>query len=360
MTKSLFAAFFLSQALLSFLSAAEVKTIAGNGMKGFSGDGGPATEAQFDEPSGVTLGPDGAVYVCDTNNMRIRKIGTDGIVTTVAGNGKKAFSGDGGPATEASLYEPFEVRFGPDGLMYFVERLNNVVRCVDPKTGIISTVAGVGGAPGFSGDGGPAKEAHFHEPHSIAIDKDGNLFICDIANRRIRKIDVKTGLVSAFAGSGQRGAPADGADFATAPLNGPRAIDFDPAGNLWVALREGNTIFQLDLFSGALHHKAGTGKSGFTGNGGPALEATLSSPKGITVGADGTVFFADTESHSIRKISPDGATVDVLVGTGAKGDGPDGDPLACKLSRPHGVFAQLDGALLIGDTENHRIRIWRP
>ena len=138
-----------------------------------------------------------------------------------------------------------------------------------------------------------------------------------------------------------------------------RAIDFDPEGNLWLALREGNAVYKLDLKTQTIHHVAGTGKQGFTGNGGPSLLATLSGPKGLSVGPDGRVYLADTESHSIRVIDPLRGTIDLIAGTGQKGDGPSGDPLACKLSRPHGIFVDSDGSIFIGDTETNRVRVIR-
>ena len=170
---------------------------------------------------------------------------------------------------------------------------------------------------------------------------------------------MKSGTISTFAGTGEKKPAPDGAPISGTPLSGPRALDLDRDGNLWLALREGNAIYRLDLRAGTLHHVAGTGKSGFTGNGGPAKSATLSGPKCVSIAPDGNVFFADTESHSIRMIDLARGTVDIVAGTGTKGDGPDGDPLACQLARPHGVFVDKDGAIYIGDSENHRVRVIR-
>ena len=171
-------------------------------------------------------------------------------------------------------------------------------------------------------------------------------------------MDAATGAVTTFAGTGEKLPTPDGAKFATAPLRGPRAVDFDADGNLWLALREGNALYKLDLAAGTLHHVAGTGKSGFTGNGGPAKLATLAGPKGVSIGPDGRVYLADTESHSIQVVDPNAGTIDLLCGTGQKGDSPDGpDPRRCKLARPHGVFVDADGAVYIGDSENHRVRV---
>ena len=296
--------------------------------------------------------------MCDTDNQRVRKIAPDGIVITVAGNGTRGYSGDGGPATQAALNEPYEVRFDPAGHLFFVERLNHLVRRVDAKTGVISTVAGTG-KPGFGGDAGPATAAQFHEPHSIGFDRAGDLYICDIKNHRVRRVDMKTGIISTFAGTGEKGSTPDGAPIAGTPLHGPRALDFDRAGHLWLALREGNAVFRLDLATGRIAHIAGTGRQGSTGNGGPARDATLSGPKGLSIAPDGNVWLADTESHSIRMIDMKRGTLELIAGTGAKGDGPDGDPIQCKMARPHGVFVDADGTVFIGDSEAHRVRVIR-
>ena len=352
--------FILLVCLVGVAPGAEIRTIAGTGTKGFSGDGGPAMAAEFHEVNGLVRGPDGALYVCDVKNQRIRRIDRDGIVSTFAGNGTAGFSGDGGPAIGASLNEPYEVRFDAAGNCFFVERLNHCVRRVDANTGIISTVAGTGGKAGFLGDGGPATSALLSEPHSIAFDRAGDLYICDIRNHRVRKVAMKTGVITTFAGTGEGKPTPDGAKVSEAPVNGPRALDVDARGNLWLALREGNAIFRIDLQGGVLHHVAGAGgKPGFAGTGGPAKEAVLGGPKGVSVGPDGNVYFADTESHTIRYIDVQKGTVELLAGTGTRGNGPEGDPLKCQLARPHGIFVDTDGAVYIGDTDNDRVRVIR-
>jgi len=335
-----------------------ISTFAGTGVKGYSGDGGPARQAQLDNPFGIARGPDGALYICDTGNHVIRRVTTDGEITTVAGTGKAGYSGDGGAATSAELKEPYEIRFDQAGNLFFVEMGNEIVRRVDVKNKTISTVAGCGKS-GFSGDGGPAVEARMHQPHSIQFDAQGDLYICDIGNNRIRKVDMKSGNISTFAGTGEAAPTPDDAKIRGTPLNGPRAIDFDKAGNMWLALREGNAVYKLDMKSGTGHHMAGTGKKGFTGHGGPARDATLSGPKGLSVAPNGNIYLADTESHSIRMIDVAKGTIELIAGTGEKGDGPEGASLKCKMLRPHGIFVDTDGTIYVGDTETHRVRVIR-
>jgi streptogramin lyase len=338
--------------------ALPVQTLAGAGEKGFTGDGGPATAAKLSMPCGLVVGPDDALYVCDTLNHAIRKIAADQTISTVAGTGKPGYAGDRGPAGKAMLNEPYEVRFDKEGNLFVVERLNPCVRRIDHKTGVITTVAGTG-KPGFSGDGGPADKAELREPHSIQFGPDGSLYVADVLNHRIRRVDLSTGLISTFAGTGEKKSPIDGTSLDGAPLHGPRALDFAPNGDLYVALREGNSVWRIDMKTRTLHHVAGTGKKGFTGNDGPAKSAALSGPKGIAVGPDGRVYIADTESHSIRFIDPKSGTIQLLAGTGEKGDGPDGPSDRCKLDRPHGIFVNAR-AVLIGDSGNNRVRGLRP
>ena len=335
-----------------------VTTLAGTGVKGFSGDGGSATVAQLNNPYAVARGPDGDLYVCDVDNHRVRRISTKGHISTFAGNGTRGYAGDGGLATSASLNEPYEMAWDKGGNLYFVERMNHVVRRVDAQSGVISTLAGTGSA-GFSGDGGPATKAQLSQPHSLTFDAQGNLLICDISNHRIRKVDMLTGSMSTWAGTGEKRTAADGAPISGSPLHGPRAMALASDGKLWLALREGNAVLQLDPATNAIKHVAGTGKSGFTGNGGPARLATLSGPKCVALDQAGNVWLADTESHSIRMIDVGQGTLKLVVGDGQKGDGPDGPARMCRLARPHGVFIDSDGSVLIGDSENHRIRIVR-
>jgi DNA-binding beta-propeller fold protein YncE len=340
----------------SVRSADKVITLAGTGKAVYSGDGGEAVQAGVGGPFGISLGPDGALYVCEISNHVIRRIDEKtGTISTVAGSGKKGYAGDGGPATKAMLNEPYEVRFDSAANMFFVEMKNHLVRRVDLKTGVISTVAG-NGTLGFSGDGGPATKAQLSSPHSITLDNAGNVYICDIGNHRVRKVDSKTGLITTFAGTGEKKPTPDGASLSGTPLNGPRALDFDGKHSLYLALREGNAVYRIDLKSKTLHHLAGTGKKGYAGDGGNAKQALLSGPKGIALGPNGDIYLADTESHTIRVIRKKSGTIHTIVGDGSLGDGPAGNALKCRLARPHGVYIDTAGNVYIGDSSNHRVR----
>ncbi len=243
-------------------------------------------------------GPDGALWFCEYTGQRIRKVTPDGTIHTMAGSGKKGYSGDGGPALQATFNLPHEIRFDKEGNYYIADMTNHAIRRVDAKTGVITTFAGTGTA-GYSGDGGPANKAQLKQPHSIQFGADGTLYICDIGNNVIRKVDMKTGTISTFAGTGKPGDTPDGAPIAGTPLKGPRSLDVDKDGNLWLVTREGNQVLQARSQGRAsIQHIAGTGKKGFTGNGGPAKLATLSGPKGIAIDAEGNAWLADTESHS--------------------------------------------------------------
>ena len=346
-------------AIPTLLSGSEVTAIAGTGIAGFSGDSGAAVQAQINNPYGLTIGPDGALYFCEVDNHVIRRLDLDtGLIKAVAGNGRPGYSGDGGPATEAALNQPYEIRFDRGGNMFFVEMRNHIVRRVDRNTGIITTVAGTGEA-GFSGDGGPATNARLSSPHSITFDRKDRLLICDIGNHRVRRVDLNTGRIETFLGTGERQPTPDGASITGTPLNGPRAIDLDTEGNLYPVLREGNAVYRIDPRTERIHHVAGTGEKGYSGDGGLAKLARLSGPKGIACAPDGAIYIADTESHTIRKIDPESGIITTVVGTGERGDGPNGDPLRCRLARPHGVFVDRAGALYIGDSESHRVRVLR-
>jgi streptogramin lyase len=311
-----------------------------------------------DNPFGIVRGPDGALWFCEYGGQRIRRIRPDGFIFTVAGNGKTGFTGDGGPALEATLCRPQEVRFDEAGDGYIADMANHVVRKFGVKDGIIRTIAGTG-LRGYSGDGDLATVAHLRQPTSLQFGPDGNLYICDTGNDVIRMVDMKSGLISTVAGTGSPGPTPNGSAIVATPLRGPRAIDFDKEGNLWVVTVSGNQVFKLDFKVGRIFHVAGTGAKGFTGNGGPAKLATFSGPKGLALDAEGNAWIADTENNAVRMIDAKTGNVELMAGTGERGDGPDGDPLKCRLSRVHGLFVDQDGSVYMGDSEAHRIRVMR-
>lgn len=335
-----------------------IATIAGTGQPGFAGEGGLASEAETDDPFGVVRGPDNAIWFCEYGGMRVRRIDPSGRVETIVGNGETGYSGDGGPAINASLNKPHEIRFDKAGDLYFVDMGNHVIRKVDMQTGIISTVAGTG-KPGYTGDGGPADLAQLRQPHSLQFNTEGDLFICDIGNHVIRKINMKTRVIETYAGTGKPGVTPDGAALVGTPLNGPRSIDFDEDGNLWLATREGNQVFRVNEETRRFEHVAGTGAKGVKGIDGPAKLAQLSGPKGIALDAQGNAWLADTESHRILVIEASTGKLCWVAGTGVPGDGPTGQARGCQLNRPHGIFVDRDGSILIGDSEAHRVRVIR-
>lgn len=321
-----------------------------------AGDGKPEVVGQ---PFGVEVGPDEALYICETQNHVILRLDRkSGKLTTIAGSRKKGYSGDGGLATAATLNEPYELRFDKAGNLYFVERLNHVVRRVDAGTGIITTIAG-SGAMGFAGDGGLATKAQFNQPHSIALDEKRNhLYIADILNHRIRRVDLKTGIVETVAGNGEKKEPVDAALAAGKPMIGPRAL-FIANDTMWVALREGHSLWSMTLSTGKLTHLIGNGKPGFTGDGKPAKEAQLNGPKGVCVDEKGSIYIVDTENQAIRKIDAKSGLITTIAGAGpkARGYGGDGGPATdAKLDRPHGVCVDSEGVVYIGDSNNHRVR----
>ncbi len=325
--------------------AGDLQTLAGNGATKNNGDMGMATQIAIKDTFGVETGPDGAIYVTEVGHHRIRRVDlTNGTISTVVGTGTKGYSGDGGPATKANLNEPYEVRFDRAGNMYFVEMQNHIIRRVDARTGVISTVAG-NGQPGFGGDGGPAIKASFRRPHSIALDNDGNLYVADIGNHRIRRIHLRSNRIETIAGNGEKQLPVAGS-AAGKPMLGPRAL-YVTSDILWIALREGNSVWKMNLKSGSLEHVAGSGQKG-SRDGSPGV-ASFNGPKGIVVDDDKNAYVVDTENHVIRRIDGKTRGVTTIAGDGNPGAG------ETQMNRPHGICVNKDGWLFVGDTLNHRV-----
>jgi sugar lactone lactonase YvrE len=345
----------------------KVTTICGAGVRGMAADGDAADTAHLDNPYGMAEPKDhSSLYFVDNGSNRILRLDYAAKkIALVAGTGTKGYAGDGGPAKMAQMAQPHEVRFDSKGNIYVVERDNFVVRRIDGKTGVIETYAGTPAKNGFSGDGGPAIKALFNQPHGIAIDPRDNVYVCDVLNNRVRRVDAKTGEITTFAGSGEPGRAPDEGPLLKTPLHAPRSLEITRAGKIYVALREGNGVFELDGKSGVAKRIAGNGNNGYTGDGGPAVAATfgslgaggLTGPKGLCVTEDGrTMFVADCENHVIRRVDLRTGIITTVLGTGQRGDGPDGDPLKCALSRPHAVYIRSK-VLYIADSENHRIRM---
>jgi sugar lactone lactonase YvrE len=343
-------------------AAQVITTIAGTGEEALNLAEGDAAEVHIGQPFGVEVGPDGGLYIAEVSNHRVLRLDLRaGRVRVVGGTGKRGGGGNGGPALEASLDEPYEVRFGAGSGtgagsdMYIVEMAGAVVRRVDARTGRLHPVAGSGKA-GFAGDGGPAVKAALRSPHSIALDGRGALYIADIGNHRVRRVDLRAGAIDTIAGNGEATLPRDGAAARGGPLLAPRALAVRGT-SLWIALREGHSIWKLDLESGRLEHAAGSGRPGY--GDGPAKEAAFNGPKGIAWGPRGDLFIADTENHAIRRLDPDSGLVSTVAGSGPEGRGFGGDggpPSRARLDRPHGVAVDGEGTLYIGDSENHRVR----
>ncbi len=333
-----------------------VQTVAGTGVPGYSGDGGSATRARLDEPFGVCFNEAGEMFIADCSNHCIRKIDRKGVISTVAGCGKKGYSGDGGPAKKAMMNEPYAVEVDSEGNLFIADRLNACVRFVNPK-GQIYTLAGTG-VKGYNGDGLIATKAQLTEPNGLALDAKHNaLLIADVGDNRVRRVDLRTGVIATVCGNGQPGGLGDGDPAAEASINGARAVAVGPDGNIYVCERSGNRIREIDHRTpDHSYHLRRTGKSGYTGDGKASILATFNGPKWIYAGERGTLYVVDTENHCVRRIDPDTGVVTTLIGCGIKGySGDGGKGTDARLNRPHGCCVH-NGVLYVADTENHRIR----
>jgi len=328
-----------------------ISTVAGNGSYSFAGDGDAATGTVMSGPSDVVVDPAGNIYIADTYNNRIRKISTNGIMSTVAGTGDPAYSGDGGPATAAALNGPFGLALDAAGNLFVADTQNLRIRKIG-LDGRISTVAGNGVAD-YTGDGGPAIIASIDTPYGIALDQSGNLFIADSNNNVIRKV-TPGGTISTIAGKNREGFSGDNGPATSALLNFPNMVAFDAAGNLYIADTGNNRIRKVST-AGIITTVAGSAQKGSTGDGGPATAASLNEPQGVRVDSSGQIFISDTSNHKIRKVS--GGIITTIAGKGAddfSGDG--GLAINAALSLPNAVTLDAAGNLLIADFGNDRVR----
>jgi uncharacterized protein (TIGR03437 family) len=335
------------------VSPAGVLTIvAGNGIPGFSGDGGPATSASLSAPTGVALDTAGNLYIADGGNDRVRKVTVGGTITTVAGNGVRGYSKDGGAATSASLYSPNDVAVDGAGTLYIVDTFNHRIRKVDPA-GTITTVAGNGTAR-FSGDGGPATTAALNKPSGVAAGAAGNIYIADTDNNRVRKVAL-SGIITTVAGNGAAGYSGDGGPATSASLGGPHGLALDIAGNLYIADTQNFRIRKVSA-DGTTTTVAGDGWGRFTGDGGPATAASLDQPSGVTVDAAGNLYIADYNNQRIRKVTSGGIITTVAGDGGSKFSGDGGPAIGASLAEPAGVAVDRAGNLYIADARSQRVR----
>jgi sugar lactone lactonase YvrE len=330
-----------------------ITTVAGTGTAGSSGDGGQATSAQLFFPYGAAVDSAGNLFIADSDNHRIRKVSSSGIITTVAGTGSSGFSGNGGQATSAQLYYPDWIAVDSAGNLYIADSYNSCIRKVS-ASGIITTVAGTGASEGYSGDGGQASAAQLYKPEGVALDSAGNLFIADSGNACIRK--VSSGIITTVAGTGvSAGYSGDGGQAASAQLNYPYGVTVDSAGNLFIVDTWNNRVRKVST-SGIITTVAGNGSLGYGGDGGPASSAQLNSSYGVAVDSAGNLFIADTYNERIRKVSSSGI-ITTVAGDGSWGySGDGGQATSAQLDNPYGVAVDSAGNLFIADTYNHRVR----
>jgi uncharacterized protein (TIGR03437 family) len=333
----------------------KITTVAGSGDSmldgGYSGDGGLALSASLRKPTGVALDSSGSLYVADSGNNRIRKVATDGTISTFAGTGTQAYSGDGGPASSAQFYDPEGIGFNAAGELFIADAGNNCVRKI-ARDGTVTTIAGTG-VPGYSGDGGPATHAQLDYPIAVAFDPTGNLLIADQDNSVIRRVSLD-GVVTTAAGNGTPGHSGDGGAATRAQLNSPSAVVIDAGGNLYIS-DTSNHVIRKVAPDGIISTYAGNYIQASTGDNGPATAASLTWPKGIAMDPGGNLLIA-TE-NLIRMVSPDGI-IRALAGTGSSEYAGDGGPAgASSLDNPVALAARPDGTVYVADTLNHAIRM---
>jgi len=334
-----------------------ITTAVGTGENGFAGDGGPAEKALLNGPFDVCFDRAGNLFFSDTFNNRIRRVDAKtGVITTVVGNGEKGYSGDGGPAIKAALNEPYGVVIDRAGNLYIADRLNRRVRRVDVASGVITTLAGTGEAA-YSGDGGPAAQAGLAEPNGLAFGPgETRLYITDVADNRVRVVDLASGVIATFVGTGAAEHSGDNGPAAAAGTFGARAVKVAGDGTVYILERQGSSLRAVDPATGVISTVAGTMARGYAGDGGPALSAVFDAPKEMAIDRDGSLLIVDTENHAIRRIDHRTGIVTNLAG-GRQGPGGDGGAAdLAGLDRPHGAVVGPDGAVYIGDTNNHRIR----
>jgi sugar lactone lactonase YvrE len=306
-------------------------------------------------PSAIVFDSAGNLYVAETGNHVVRKVDTNGNLTTIAGIGTQGFSGDTGPATSATLDSPQGLALDPANNLYIADTHNHRIRRLDLTTGLITTIAG--STSGFSGDGAPALSAQLNLPTALAFDASGSLYFADTANHRIRRIDASTGLITTIAGTGTQGYSGDGGAALSAAIDSPTGIAIDPSGNLYLADTHNHRIRKITSSTGLISTIAGTGVPGFSGDSAPASAATLALPHGLTADAAGNLYLADTANHRIRRIDATTGLITTVVGDGTQTfSGDNGLPTAASLDSPTATSLSPASSLTLSDTGNQRIR----
>ena len=329
-----------------------ITTVAGNGSQGPYVEGGAATNSSLYSPSGVALDAAGNLYIADRGNNRIREVGANGIISTVAGNGTNGYSGDGGAATNANLNSPYGVAVDSSGNLYVADTGNHRIRKV-AANGVISTVAGKGTAA-YSGDGGTATNASLNSPYGLAVDSSGSLYVADTGNQRIRKV-AASGSISTVAGKGGAGYTGDNGAATNANVNSPYGVALDAFGNLYIADRSNNRIRKVAT-NGIITTVAGETGAGYSGDGGAATSASLYYPGGVAVDLSGDLYIADTDNNGIRFVNTNGI-ITTAAGNGAAGYSGDGGAATnAGLDLPSGAALDALGNLYIADYSNYRIR----
>lgn len=334
-----------------------ISSVAGIGASGFTGDGGSATAANLAFPAGITFDNSGNFYIGDTANSRVRKVDTNGVITTFAGTGDFGDFGDSGVATKAGMNRPYAVAFDKAGNLYIADTYNDAIRKVAASSGIISTIAGT--TQGFGGDGGGATGSLLNTPTALVLDAAGNLYIADTNNHRIRKVGTD-GNITTFAGNGNAADFGDGGPATSASLNSPEGLAIDNAGNIYVADTASHRIRKITP-DGTITTVAGNGSGGFQGDGGPATAASLYYPKGIAVDPlSGNLYIADWLNSRIRVVTPDGK-IYTVAGNGQYAYYGDGGPATSAALRfPWGIAVDASGKVYVADDENSTIRLLTP